>query len=106
MSAQRSPYFWLARICLWVAVIAALPVVSLFLSYAIGAPLGCVVNESGASPCPFMGIDLGEMLLTMMILGWLGLITLPVGCVALTVWLVAWIGQRLWRHRQPGQSSA
>jgi hypothetical protein len=89
-----------------ILVIALLPVISVSLTYAIASALGCSVNEGGATPCPFMGIDLGETLVTMMVLGWLGLITLPVGGVALAVWLAAWVGRRIWRRRQLGQGNA
>jgi hypothetical protein len=52
-----------------------------------------------------MGIDLGETLVTMGVLGWLGLITLPVGGIASAIWLAAWIGRQVWRRRQLGQGS-
>jgi hypothetical protein len=106
MSAQRGLFFWFSVVCVTILVIAMLPVISVSLTYAIASALGCSVNEGGATPCPFMGIDLGETLVTMMVLGWLGLITLPVGGVALAVWLAAWIGRRIWRRRQLGQGNA
>jgi hypothetical protein len=93
-------------VCVTILVIAVLPVLSVALTYAMASALGCPVNEGGATPCPFMGVDLGETLVTMMVLGWLGLITLPVGSVALAIWLAAWIGRRIWRRRQLGQGSA
>jgi hypothetical protein len=49
---------------------------------------------------------LGETLVTMMVLGWLGLLTLPVGGVALAIWFAAWIGRWIWRRRQLGRSNA
>jgi hypothetical protein len=106
MSTQRGLFFWFSAVCVTVLVIALLPVISVSLTYAIASALGCSVNEGGATPCPFMGIDLGETLVTMMVLGWLGLITLPVGGVALAVWLAAWVGRRIWRRRQLGQGNA
>jgi hypothetical protein len=106
MSTQRGPFFWFSAACVTILVIAILPVISVSLTYGIASALGCSVNEGGATPCPFMGIDLGETLVTMMVLGWLGLITLPVGGVALAVWLAAWIGRRIWRRRQLGQGNA
>jgi hypothetical protein len=106
VSAQRGLFFWFSAVCVTILVIALLPVISVSLTYAIASALGCSVNEGGATPCPFMGVDLGEMLVTMMVLGWLGLITLPVGGVALAVWLAAWVGRRIWRRRQFGQGNA
>jgi hypothetical protein len=100
MSMQRGPFFWFSAVCVTILVIALLPVISVSLTYVIAASLGCSVNEGGATPCPFIGVDLGETLVTTMVLGWLGLITLPVGGVALAIWLAAWIGRRIWRRRQ------
>jgi hypothetical protein len=101
MSTQRGPFFWFSAVCVTILVIAVVPVISVSLTYAVASALGCSANEGGATPCPFMGVDLGE-LVTMMVLGWLGLITLPVGGVALAIWLAAWIGRR----RQFGQGNA
>jgi hypothetical protein len=106
MSAQRGPFFWFSAVCVTILVIALLPVISVSLTYAISSALGCSVSEGGATPCPFMGVDLGETLVTMMVLGWLGLLTLPVGGVALAIWLAAWIGRRIWRRPQLERSDA
>ena len=106
MSTQRGPFFWFSAVCVTILVIAVLPVISVSLTYAISSALGCSVNEGGATPCPFMGVDLGETLVTMMVLGWLGLLTLPVGGVALAIWFAAWIGRWIWRRRQLGRSNA
>jgi hypothetical protein len=106
MSTQRGPFFWFSAVCVTILVIAVVPVLSVSLTYAVASALGCSVNEGGATPCPFMGVDLGETLVTMMVLGWLGLITLPVGGVALAIWLAAWIGRRIGRRRQFGQGNA
>jgi hypothetical protein len=106
MSTQRGPFYWFSAVCVTILVVALLPVISVSLTYVIASALGCSVNEGGATPCPFMGVDLGETLVSMMVLGWLGLITLPVGGVALAIWLAAWIGRRIWRRRQFGQGNA
>jgi hypothetical protein len=53
-----------------------------------------------------MGVDLGETLVTMMVLGWLGLLTLPVAGMAFAIWLAGWIGRLIWRRRQFGQGNA
>jgi hypothetical protein len=106
VSAQRGPFYWFSAVCVAILVIAMLPVISVSLTYAIASALGCSVNEGGATPCLFMGVDLGETLVTMMVLGWLGLITLPVGGVVLAIWLAGWIGRWVWRRRQLGRGSA
>ena len=106
MSSQRGPFYWLSVICAAIIVIAELPLISVLCTYGLASILGCTVNEGGATPCPFMGVDLGETLVTMMVLGWLGLITLPVGGVALAIWLAAWIGRRIWGRGQLERSDA
>ena len=98
MSARRGAFFWLSAVCATIIVIALLPLMSLLLAGAIASSLGCSVNEGGVTPCPFWGGDLGEMLLTMLVLGWLGFATLPFGGLAVAVWLVAWLGRLWWRR--------
>ena len=44
-----------------------------------------------AHPCLFHGVDLGETLYDMAVVGWFALGTLPVGAIALAVLLFAWI---------------
>ena len=90
MSAKRS------RVALWfglalglIVLLAAAPVISVFLAAGISDALGCTLNEGGSSPCSLMGIDLGNTLSAMFIFGWLAIDTLPLGAVAFLIWLVA-----------------
>ncbi|HEX7531933.1 MAG TPA: hypothetical protein VF340_01720 [Methyloceanibacter sp.] len=74
-----------------VAMLASLPVISVFTAGWIAASLGCVLNEGDVHPCPFHGFDLGEMLYGMAVMGWFALGTLPLGAIALALLLLAWI---------------
>lgn len=46
---------------------------------------GCALNEAGVHPCMIGGSDYGETLHFMFMLGWFGIITLPLGASALIV---------------------
>jgi hypothetical protein len=102
VSAKRGGYFWLSAFCAVIAIIGLLPVISLFGGLGLASALGCIVSEGGPLPCPFLGIDLGNMLLTMVLLGWLAAVTLPMAGSAFAVWLMAWFLRR--RRRQMGQA--
>jgi hypothetical protein len=69
-----------------IVLVAVAPFISVLISAVIAGVLGCELDEGSLHPCPFMGVDLGEMLYVMFVLGWFGLLTLPLGAVALWVW--------------------
>lgn len=71
-----------------IVVFALLPVASVFLTYLIAEANNCQVNEAYVQPCVVLGIDLGGLLYGMGVMGWLMLVTLPLGGGALIVWLV------------------
>jgi hypothetical protein len=108
MSAKRSPAFvWLGVAFVIIVLVAAAPLISVLIAGGIADALGCPVNEGGAQPCPFMGVDLGEALVFMLVLGWLSMATLPFGAIALAVWLViasavAFVRWRRQRHEKSG----
>ena len=74
-----------------IVLLASLPVISVFTASWIATSLGCVLNEGDVHPCPFHGVDLGEMLYGMTVMGWFALGTLPLGAIALALLLVVWI---------------
>ncbi len=74
-----------------IVLLASLPVISVFTASWIATSLGCVLNEGDAHPCPLHGVDLGEMLYGMAVMGWFALMTLPLGVIALAVLLLSWI---------------
>ena len=71
-----------------VVVVAFLPLVSAFAAELIGDLAGCRVDEAGTHPCVVFGMDIGEMLGTMFLMGWLFLLTIPAGGFALLLILV------------------
>ena len=90
MSVQRpSTFRWLIIALVLIVALTLAPLMLALIASAIAGALGCVLNEGGATPCPFLGYDLGEPLVVMFVLGWLSLAALPLGAAALAVWLAA-----------------
>ncbi|MBV8320420.1 MAG: hypothetical protein JO049_07065 [Hyphomicrobiales bacterium] len=86
MSAkQRSSILVRAAFAI-IVLIATAPMISVLISGVVAGVLGCPLDEGSPHPCPFMGVDLSEILYSMVVFGWLGLVTLPLGAVALWVW--------------------
>ncbi len=53
------------------------PFLLLVLSLAVARLTGCEVNEARAHPCRVAGIEIGGLLYTMMVMGWLVIPLLP-----------------------------
>jgi hypothetical protein len=85
---QGHPFIWLGATFAMIMLAAAAPLISVLISAGIAGALGCELNEGGAHPCPFMGVDLGETLVLMFVLGWFAFVTLPLGAAALAVRLI------------------
>ncbi|HXT12909.1 MAG TPA: hypothetical protein VN873_15205 [Candidatus Angelobacter sp.] len=60
-----------------------LPMIPVALASAIAFLSGSQLDESGPHPCILFGRDVGGVLGDMAGMGWLGLITIPTGFVAL-----------------------
>ena len=67
---------------------------------AIANAYGCKVDEGSVHPCIINGDDYGQLLYTLGVLGWLMLVSLPIGLFAFVVWLLILILHReRWRKR-------
>jgi hypothetical protein len=64
------------------------PLLSVLVCGVIASLAGCKVSEAGASPCPIFGFDMGGVLVTMFVCGWLMLLTLPSGLLFLVVFTI------------------
>jgi hypothetical protein len=83
-----------------IVLFAFAPVGSVILCSAIANAYGCKVDEGSVHPCIIGGHDYGELLYSLGVLGWLMLLTLPGGLLALVFWLIALILHRVtWRKR-------
>ena len=65
-----------------------IPVACVYLSATLSDALNCTVNEASSSGCLVFGIDIGDLLYTLFVSGWLGIITFPVGGLATIVFFV------------------
>ena len=68
---------------------AVLPLILALSAGGVAHALGCRLDEGDVHPCPFLGIDLGELLYALGVLGWLTLATVPIGGGLLLIWLIA-----------------
>ncbi len=89
----RRPAFWLVMI----AVLAILPLISVFAADFVAQANGCTLNEGGVHPCIIGGVDHGELLYTLFVAGWLSLLTVPAGFGAVMIWTVVVVVTRILR---------
>ena len=68
-------------ICLAALLFGLLPVFSVIIASVIANITGCDLDEGSIHACMVMGADLGPTLYTMFVLGWLGLLTLPIAAL-------------------------
>jgi hypothetical protein len=73
------------------------PILSVLLASLIANALGCRLDEGQAHPCPCLGVDIGEPLTVMFVAGWLALITLPTGLLAMIGYMILAAMSKIWR---------
>ena len=101
MSPERSrAVIWLGVTLVLIIIVAGAPLISAVIAGGIANALGCTLNEGGVSTCIFMGHDIGETLLDMFVLGWLGFVTLPFGAILFGIWLIVVCVVTLRRRRR------
>jgi hypothetical protein len=66
-----------------------LPVLSVAIAGGIASANGCQLDEGSVHPCVVNGVDMGETLYSMGVMGWFMLVTLPLGLGAAVVYAVA-----------------
>lgn len=93
---MRKTGFW---IFIGGIVFALLPMVSLVFAATVANIGGCELNEAGAHACVLLGVDWGEALALMAMMGWLVFFTVPLGGLAALVGLVLYVVAR-WRARK------
>ena len=72
-----------------------LPMISVLSAGAIAQAAGCSVDEGSAHPCTVAGMDVGEALYTMFVMGWMFFLTVPTGLVALVLFTVIVLVKRI-----------
>ncbi|MEW6422889.1 MAG: hypothetical protein AB1511_14395 [Deinococcota bacterium] len=94
----------LIAVFLW-ALFTFGPLLSALFAAAVASANGCALDEGSIHPCVIAGWDAGRLLYSFGVLGWLELLTLPLGAAAgaavLVVWLL-WRGRRTWIRNRSG----
>jgi hypothetical protein len=70
-----------------IVLLAILPLISVIGAGMVANSAGCQLDEGSVHPCLINGSDYGETLYFFGVLGWLSLVTLPFGAMALLAWL-------------------
>ena len=97
---RRFPWILYLLALVVIFAFAFAPIGSVMLCGAIANAYGCKVDEGSVRPCIINGQDHGHLLYTLGVLGWLMLVTLPAGAVALMIWLIVLLLHRVsWRRR-------
>jgi ABC-type Fe3+ transport system permease subunit len=98
---RRRAVLWFGVALAVIVLLAAAPVISVFLAVGISNVLGCGPGDNGGA-CRLMGIDISNTLSAMSIFGWLAIDTLPLGVLAFLIWLVVAAVTAIvsWRRRR------
>lgn len=64
------------------------PLASTFVAGSIATHYGCQLDEGSVHPCVIGGVDRGQTLYTMGVMGWMMLFTIPIGAGVLALWIV------------------
>lgn len=100
MSTRRFPMgaYWVTLAV--ILLLAALPVISVIIAGTIADANGCRVDEGSVHPCLVGGTDMGELLYTLGVLGWLMLLSIPAGLAAIGIWAVILLAHRFsWKRK-------
>ncbi len=76
------------------------PILSVLFVTVVANALGCQVDEGGVHPCLCCGVDIGRLLHSMGVLGWLALVTLPTGAMALVTCAIVLGGVAIGNRRR------
>ncbi len=101
------------RLAYTVLVVATIlsfaPLASVVIAGATAASLGCRLDEGSTHPCVLAGVDLGDTLYAMGVVGWLMLVTWPGMLLTLLCWVALLIRAMIQRRASkmdPGASPA
>jgi hypothetical protein len=76
-------------VILAILVLSISPLLSAMAAGTIAGHYGCDLDEGSIHPCLVNGEDIGDTLYTLGVLGWLALGTIPLGLIAIGVYLAA-----------------
>ncbi len=97
---KRFPWILYWVVLAIIVLVALAPLGSVVACGWIANAHGCKVDEGSVHPCMINGKDYGQLLYTLGVLGWLMLVTLPVGGLAFMIWLIVlFLHRASWRRR-------
>jgi hypothetical protein len=85
---------------LYIALLALLPFFIAMLAGFIGKCLSCNINEAGTDQCIRAGIAFGNVLNPLVVIGWLLVLTLPLGVIATVVLIIIAIHDTIYHTRR------
>jgi hypothetical protein len=97
---RRFPWLVYWIVLALIVLLAVLPLLSALGAGAVASANGCALDEGSVHPCIIGGADWGEALYSFGVLGWLMLASLPLGVVALIVWLIVLLVHRAGFNRR------
>jgi hypothetical protein len=81
---------------------AIFPVAGVLLTAIVSAICGCSINDGSPTPCLVFGTDIGRILYTLGVMGWLSIVTLPTGGIAFLAYLAFLMIERfVTQNRRP-----
>ncbi|WP_136635442.1 hypothetical protein [Pseudooceanicola onchidii] len=86
--------------CIALIILCLVPVMGVLWSTWVADAHDCVLNEAGRHACVVDGEDMGGLLGGAFLLGWLGIVTLPLAAIVLLVLIVVSVIRALRRRRQ------
>jgi ABC-type sugar transport system permease subunit len=97
---KRFPWIIYSVFLVLIILFTVAPIGSVVACSVIANRYGCHVDEGSIHPCVVGGKDYGPLLYQLGVLGWLMLVTLPVGAIAFAAWLIILLLHRsAWRKR-------
>ena len=85
---------------LYIAIAAMLPLLISMLAGFVGNCLSCNINEGGTDQCIRSGIAFGTALNPLAVLGWLSIITIPLGLIATVLLIFAAIHDTIYHTKK------
>jgi ABC-type Fe3+ transport system permease subunit len=83
-------YAWVFHIIILLAILlcAISPFWAVAYAGSVAEKYGCELNEGSIHPCVVKGVDRGEDLYSLGMLGWLGIATVPLGLAAAVLYIL------------------
>jgi hypothetical protein len=105
-AGKRFPWVLYLITLFLIMAVALAPVASVMACAWIANAHGCKVDEGSVHPCMIDGKDYGSLLYSLGVMGWLMIVTIPVGALAFLAWLIMLILHRTnWRRQTLNISS-